>query len=54
MQSSEGTVPVKVFTGRNFNEILRSGIFKKYYDKHLHKCPITMHGNFGPPFVNPI
>jgi hypothetical protein len=49
---TEGTVPVKVFKARNFSEIKKSYIFQKNYNKNLHKCPIRVHAQPAPLFVN--
>ncbi|GFG30595.1 hypothetical protein Cfor_01853, partial [Coptotermes formosanus] len=49
----EGTVPVKVFTIRNFSDIRGNDIFKGHFLKNLHGCPITVHARISQPFVNP-
>ena len=50
---AEGTVPVKVFRVRNFIEIGRKDIFRKYFNKNLHGCPLNVHVEIKPPFVYP-
>jgi hypothetical protein len=49
---AEGTVPVKVFTAKNLSDIRRSGLFKGYFGRNLHQCPVTVHVTVKPPFVN--
>ena len=39
---ADGTVPVKVFTVRNLSEFRRSEIFRGYFDKNFHGCPINV------------
>jgi hypothetical protein len=39
---AEGTVPVKVFTIRNFSDIRGNDIFKGHLIKNLHGCPIRV------------
>jgi hypothetical protein len=43
---------VKVLTVQNFSDIKDGEIFKEYRNKNFHKCRVTMHAEFGPPFVN--
>ncbi|GFG37213.1 hypothetical protein Cfor_06114 [Coptotermes formosanus] len=49
---AEGTVPVKVFTAKNLSDIRRSSLFKGYFGRNLHQCPVTVHVSVKPPFVN--
>jgi hypothetical protein len=49
---ARGTVPVKVFTARNLSDIRRSGLFKGYFGRNLHQCPVTVHVSVQTPFVN--
>jgi hypothetical protein len=51
--TADGTVPVKVFTVRNFIDIRKSEIFKTFYHKNFHKCSISVRVLTAPPFVNP-
>ena len=37
---AEGTVPVKVFTVRNLSDIRRSDIYRGYFGKNFHGCPV--------------
>jgi hypothetical protein len=39
---ADGTVPVKVFTVRNLNDIRKNDIFIRLNDKNFHKCPISV------------
>ena len=48
----DGTVPVKVFTVRNFSDIRRNDIFKRFHDKNFHRCSIAVRARLAPPFVN--
>jgi hypothetical protein len=48
---AEGTVPVKVFSLRNLSDIRRSGVFKGYFFKNFHGCPIRVRAIVSPPFV---
>jgi hypothetical protein len=50
---TESNVPVKVFKARNFSEIKKRYLFQKNYKKNFHKCPIGVHVQTAPPFVNP-
>jgi hypothetical protein len=50
---AQGTVPVKVLTVRDFGEIRKRDIFKKYFGKNLHGCPLNVHVEIKPPFVYP-
>jgi hypothetical protein len=50
---AEGTVPVKVFTVRNFSDSGRSKISERYFVKNFHVCPIRVYVNLAKPFVNP-
>ena len=49
---AEGTVPVEVFTVRNLSDINRSELFRGYYGKNFHGCPIKVYVSVYPPFVN--
>jgi hypothetical protein len=49
---SEGNVAVNVFTVQNISDIKKGGIFKEYSSKNFHKCKVTVHAEFGAPFVN--
>ena len=48
---SEGTVPVKVFNVRNLSDIRRSDIFRGYFDKNFHRCPIIAYVREMPLLV---
>jgi hypothetical protein len=50
---AEGTVPVKVFTLRNVSDIRRSDIFRGYFGKNFHGCPMKVYVREQPPFVYP-
>ena len=41
-RQGEGPVQVKVFTVRNLRDIRRSKIFRGYFDKNFHGCPINV------------
>jgi hypothetical protein len=47
----EGTVPVKVFTVRNLSDIRKSDIFKRYFVKNFHGCPMKVLVGILPPLV---
>ncbi|GFG37207.1 hypothetical protein Cfor_06109 [Coptotermes formosanus] len=49
---AQGTAPVKVFTARNLSDIRKSGLFKGYFGRNLHQCPVKVHVTVKPPFVN--
>ena len=49
----EGTIPVKVFTVRNLNDIRRSQIFRGKVGKNFHGCPLIVHVQIKPPSVFP-
>ena len=48
-----GTVPVKVFTVRNLSDIRRSDIFRGYFVKNFHGCPMKVYVRELPPLVYP-
>jgi hypothetical protein len=50
---NRSTLPVKLFTARNFSDIKRSEIFQTNYNRIFKKCPIKVHVFIAPPYVNP-
>jgi len=46
-----GTVPVKVFTVRNLSDFRRIEIFRGYFSKNFHGCPIQMFVTLFPLLV---
>jgi len=51
---AEGTVPVKVFTVRNFSNNRRSDIFRGYIGKNFQGCPIKVTQGLCPYMNEPI
>jgi hypothetical protein len=51
--TEEGTVLVKVFTVRNVSDIKGRDIFRVYFGKNLHRCPLNVHVEIKPPYVYP-
>ena len=49
----EGTVPVKVFTVRNLNDIRKSNIYRRKFGKNFHGCPMKVILRILTPLVYP-
>ena len=48
---AKGNISVKVFTVRNLNDFRRSEIFRGYFDKNFHGCPVNVFVKVWPILV---
>ncbi|KDR17326.1 hypothetical protein L798_08944 [Zootermopsis nevadensis] len=47
----EGTVPLKILSARNLNDVRNGGIFRGNFGKNLNRCPIKVLLREGYPYV---